>query len=193
MRILLASSSPRRRELLERAGLVFQVAASPAEEIHDETMEPWRLCEENALLKARAVAPDHPEETIIGADTLVFSDGRALGKPRDMEEARAMLRALSGKTHRVCTGVCLIFPGGVEEVFHDLTEVIFREFGDDVIGEYFAEVNPLDKAGAYGIQEHGEMLVSEIRGSFENVMGLPVGMVVERLMSSSPGLRTTEG
>ncbi|MBX3741974.1 MAG: septum formation protein Maf [Akkermansiaceae bacterium] len=193
MGILLASSSPRRRELLERAGLVFRVVASPAEEIHDETMEPWRLCEENALLKARAVAVDHPDEVVIGADTLVFSDGRALGKPRDLEDARRMLRALSGKTHRVCTGVCLIFPGGVEDVFHDLTEVVFREFGDEVIGGYFAKVDPLDKAGAYGIQEHGEMLVSEIRGSFENVMGLPVGMVVERLMSASPDLRTAEG
>lgn len=193
MGILLASSSPRRRELLERAGLVFRVVASPAEEIHDETMEPWRLCEENALLKARAVAVDHPDEVVIGADTLVFSDGRALGKPRDLEDARSMLRALSGKTHRVCTGVCLIFPGGVEDVFHDLTEVVFREFGDEVIRGYFAKVDPLDKAGAYGIQEHGEMLVSGIRGSFENVMGLPVGMVVERLMSASPDLRTAEG
>jgi septum formation protein len=167
--------------------------ASPAEEIHDETMEPWRLCEENALLKARAVAVDHPDEIVIGADTLVFSDGRALGKPRDLEEARRMLRALSGRIHRVCTGVCLIFPGGGEDVFHDLTEVVFRGFGEEVINAYLAKVDPLDKAGAYGIQEHGEMLVSEIRGSFENVMGLPVTLVMERLMSASPDLRTEEG
>ncbi len=193
MRILLASSSPRRRELLERAGLVFEVRGSPAEEIHDEAMEPWRLCEENALLKASAVAEDHPEQVVIGADTLVFSEGRALGKPCDMEEARRMLRALSGKTHRVCTGVCLIFPDGGRDVFHDVTEVVFRDFGDEVIDGYFARVNPLDKAGAYGIQEYGEMLVSEIRGSFENVMGLPVEMVVGRLMAASPDLRTKEG
>ncbi|RYD32926.1 MAG: septum formation protein Maf [Verrucomicrobiaceae bacterium] len=190
--MLLASSSPRRRELLERAGLVFGVTASPAEEIHDETMEPWRLCEENALLKARAVAAEHPDEIVIGADTLVFSEGRALGKPRDLEDARAMLLALSGKTHRVCTGVCLIFPGGGTDIFHDVTEVVFHRFGDAVIDAYFAKVNPLDKAGSYGIQEHGEMLVSEIRGSFENVMGLPVEMVVGRLMTPSPDLRTAE-
>jgi len=183
MKILLASSSPRRRELLERAGLVFEVTASPAEEIHDETLDPWTLCEENARLKAQAVAVDHPDEIVIGADTLVFSDGRALGKPRDMAHAAEMLGALSGKTHRVCTGVCIIYPGGGVELFHDMTEVVFREFGGDVISEYFARVNPLDKAGSYGIQEHGEMIVSEIRGSFENVMGLPVAMVVERLMA----------
>jgi septum formation protein len=193
MRILLASSSPRRRELLERAGLTFQVVASPAEEIHDETMEPWRLCRENALLKARAVAVDHPDEIVLGADTLVFSDGRALGKPRDLEEARGMLRSLAGRTHRVCTGVSIIYPEGTEDVFHDFTDVVFRDFADEVIEAYFSKVNPLDKAGAYGIQEYGEMLVSEIQGSFENVMGLPVGMVMERLMASSPDLRLAEG
>jgi septum formation protein len=193
MRILLASSSPRRRELLERAGLTFQVVASPAEEIHDETMKPWRLCRENALLKARAVAVDHPDEIVLGADTLVFSDGRALGKPRDLEEARGMLRSLAGRTHRVCTGVSIIYPEGTEDVFHDFTDVVFRDFADEVIEAYFSKVNPLDKAGAYGIQEYGEMLVSEIQGSFENVMGLPVGMVMERLMASSPDLRLAEG
>lgn len=173
--------------------MVFEVVASPAEEIHDDAMEPWRLCEENALLKARAVASDHPDKAVIGADTLVFSEGRALGKPRDMEEAREMLLALSGKIHRVCTGVCILLPDGGKDVFHDVTEVVFHDFGDEVITGYFARVNPLDKAGAYGIQEHGEMLVSEIRGSFENVMGLPVAMVVDRLLSASPDLRTAEG
>lgn len=188
MNILLASSSPRRRELLARAGLVFEVVSSPAEEIHDDAMEPWRLCEENARLKAHPVALENPDRLVIGADTLVFSGGRALGKPRDMQQAREMLRALSGKTHCVCTGVCLIFPDGPIELLHEVTEVDFREFGDDVIEAYFAKVNPLDKAGAYGIQEHGEMLVSEIRGSFENVMGLPVAMVVERLTADEVDL-----
>lgn len=182
MRILLASSSPRRRELLERAGLVFEVKASPAEEIHDEGMAPERLCETNAALKADAVALDHPDELVIGADTLVFIDGKALGKPKDMDEARAMLRNLSGKIHRVCSGVCMIFPGGRREVFHDMTEVVFRTLEEGTIEAYFSRVDPLDKAGAYGIQEHGDMLVAEIRGSFENVMGLPVSMVVERVM-----------
>ena len=92
-----------------------------------------------------------------------------------------MLRRLSGRTHQVCTGVCVIHPGGGRHSFHDLTEVLFRELDNLAIDEYFARVNPLDKAGAYGIQEHGERIISEIRGSFENVMGLPVDMVIEAL------------
>jgi len=161
--------------------MVFDVASSPAEEIHDETMEPQRLCEANAVLKAEAVAGDFPESVVIAADTLVFIDGRALGKPRDMNEARGMLRLLAGRMHRVCTGVCMIFPGGRQEIFHALTEVVFRELDDDAIDGYLSLVDPLDKAGAYGIQEHGELIVAEIRGSFENVMGLPVDLVVEAL------------
>jgi septum formation protein len=154
---------------------------SPAEEIHDETMPPEKLCEANAVLKAAAVAEMRPDDTVIGADTLVFIDDRALGKPKDMDQAKGMLRRLSGRAHLVCTGVCVIFPSGGRKVFHDLTEVIFRELSDDDIDSYFSVVNPLDKAGAYGIQEHGERIVAEIRGSFENVMGFPVERVVEAL------------
>ncbi len=187
MPVVLASSSPRRRELLARAGIAFEVVSSPAEEIHDHGMKPEDLCETNARLKARAVADQRPEATVIGADTLVFAGGRALGKPKDLDEARGMLRALSGRSHTVCTGVCVIFPGGRMDVFHDLTEVVFRNLDDGLISDYFALVNPLDKAGAYGIQEHGERLVAEIRGSFENVMGLPVEKVVEALGESDCG------
>lgn len=161
--------------------MIFEVVASPAEEIHDETMDPERLCEANAVLKAAAVAVERPEDIVIGSDTLVFIEQNALGKPKDMDDARAMLRRLSGKTHRVCTGVCVIFPGGRREVFHDLTEVVFKELTNEVIDAYFAVANPLDKAGAYGIQEHGDLLVAEIRGSFENVMGLPVEKLVAKL------------
>lgn len=181
MPIVLASSSPRRRELLERAGVVFEVVASPAEEIHDAGMKPHVLCELNATLKAAAVAEIRTDATVIGSDTLVFIDDMPLGKPADMESARAMLRRLSGRTHQVCTGVCVIYPGGEKNVFHDLTDVTFRFLDEATIHDYFSRVNPLDKAGAYGIQECGEMIVSEISGSFENVMGLPVGKVVEAL------------
>lgn len=181
MSIVLASSSPRRRELLERAGVVFEVVVSPAEEIHDATMKPHVLCELNATLKAAAVAEKRPDATVIGSDTLVFIDNLPLGKPVDLEQAREMLRRLSGRTHQVCTGVCLIYPGGGKNIFHDLTDVTFRELDEAVIEEYFSRVNPLDKAGAYGIQECGEMIVAEIRGSFENVMGLPVDKVIEAL------------
>ncbi len=181
MPIVLASSSPRRSELLERAGVIFEIVVSPAEEIHDASLKPDVLCELNASLKAEAVARVMPDATVIGADTLVFIDDLPLGKPLDLADARAMLRRLSGRTHRVCTGVCVIYPGGERNSFHDLTEVVCRELDDAAIDEYFARVNPLDKAGAYGIQEHGERIIAEIRGSFENVMGLPVDMVIEAL------------
>ncbi|MEX1048064.1 MAG: Maf family protein [Akkermansiaceae bacterium] len=174
MPLVLASSSPRRRELLERAGLMFEVVPSPAEEIHDVSMKPEVLCEKNATLKAVAVAALRPLATVIGSDTLVFIDDVALGKPADLAEARGMLRRLSGRTHRVCTGVCVISPGRGTRVFHDVTEVTFLELDDEMIDDYFSVVNPLDKAGAYGIQEFGERLVAGFSGNFDNVMGLPL-------------------
>lgn len=181
MPIVLASASPRRRELLERAGVVFEVVVSPAEEIHDASLKPEVLCEYNATLKAEAVAANRPDATVIGSDTLVFIDDEPLGKPADLDEARAMLRRLAGRTHHVCTGVCVIFPGGEKKTFHGSTDVTFLPLDDAEIDAYLALVNPFDKAGAYGIQEHGERIVASIQGSFDNVMGLPVNLVVEAL------------
>ena len=178
MPIVLASASPRRRELLEKAGVVFEIVVSPAEEIHDASMKPHVLCELNATLKAAAVAAVRPDATVIGSDTLVFIDDLPLGKPVDLAEAREMLRRLSGRTHQVCTGVCVIYPGGDQKVFHDLTDVTFHPLDDMAIDAYFSVANPLDKAGAYGIQESGDLIVAGIKGSFENVMGLPVHKVV---------------
>jgi len=181
MPIVLASASPRRSELLARAGVEFEVVVSPAEEIHDASLMPDVLCELNAGLKADAVALVRPDATVIAADTLVFIDDLPLGKPADLDEARAMLRRLSGRTHQVCTGVCVIHPGGERKLFHDLTDVVFRNLDEVAITEYFLLVDPLDKAGAYGIQEHGDRIISAINGSFENVMGLPVDKVMEAL------------
>ncbi len=186
MPVVLASASPRRRELLERAGMVFEVVPSPAEEIHDASLKPDVLCEHNATLKAEAVAALRPDATVIGSDTLVFIDDEPLGKPADLTEARGMLRKLAGRVHHVCTGVCVIFPDGARKVFHGSTDVTFRPLDDAEIDAYFALVNPLDKAGAYGIQEHGERIVRSIQGSFDNVMGLPVDLVVE-VLKNSPG------
>ena len=188
MSLILASSSPRRRELLERAGIPFEVVISPAEEIHDAALSPGVLCEWNARLKAEAVAVVHPEATTIGADTLVFIDGLPLGKPRDLPEARSMLRRLSGRTHQVCTGVCIVLPGGKTRQFHDVTEVTFLLLDDAKIDAYFLRVNPMDKAGAYGIQESGEMIVAETRGSLENVIGLPVERVIRILKDEGVAL-----
>jgi septum formation protein len=181
MRLILASGSPRRRELLEAAGLHFEVIPSPAEEIHDASLGMAGLCEENARLKAAAVASHHPEAVVVGADTLVFLDGEPLGKPKDMEDATGMLRRLSGKTHQVCTGVCIAGPGGSVRRMHAVTEVVFRELDEETISGYLALTSPLDKAGAYGIQDHGGMIVERISGAFDNVMGLPVGVLLEAL------------
>ena len=183
--IVLASTSPRRRELLESAGLDFEVVASPAEEIHDASMPPEKLCELNASLKADAVFAVRKNEIVIGADTLVFIDGEPLGKPVDLDDARRMLGRLAGRVHRVCTGVCVIFPDGTRKVFHGTTEVTFLPLDHARIDAYFSLVDPLDKAGAYGIQEHGEMIVAGIVGDFDNVMGLPVAMVVAALGQES--------
>lgn len=181
MRLILASASPRRRELMERAGYRFEVIPSPAEEIHDHSMPPALLCETNAAIKARDIASKHPEATVIGADTLVFIDDRALGKPRDLDESRFMLGTLSGRTHFVCTGVCIIRPGRPEHRLHEITEVSFRTLDTADIDAYLACTNTLDKAGAYGIQDHGDRLIASIEGSFENVMGLPIGRVLAEI------------
>jgi septum formation protein len=185
MPIVLASASPRRHELLAAAGIDFEIIVSPAEEIHDASLRPEVLCELNATLKAEAVAAVRPDATVIGSDTLVFIDREPLGKPADLTEARAMLRQLAGRDHHVCSGVCVIFPGGSRKVFHDNTDVTYLPLTDAEIDAYFALVNPLDKAGASGIQDHGELIISGIRGNFDNVMGLPVGMVVAALNEES--------
>ncbi len=179
--LILASASPRRHELLRDAGLVFDVVTSTAGEIHDHDIPPHELCEENAARKAREVAARHPQATVIGADTLVFLDGEALGKPADLDESRTMLRKLSGRTHFVCTGVCLVRPGPRETCFHEITDVTFRPLSDADIETYLARAHTLDKAGAYGIQEHGDLLVESIRGSYDNVMGLPVARLLREL------------
>jgi septum formation protein len=181
MPIVLASASPRRRELLERAGVSFEVVVSTCDEIHDASILPETLCEKNATLKAEEVSRLRPDAIVIGSDTLVFIDDEPLGKPADLVEARAMLRKLAGRTHKVCSGVCVMFPDGSRKVFHDTTEVDFLPLDEAGIDAYLAVANPLDKAGAYGIQESGELIISGIRGSFETVMGLPVDKVVEAL------------
>ncbi|MGA0854039.1 MAG: Maf family protein [Luteolibacter sp.] len=178
MPIVLASSSPRRKELLARAGIDFEVIPSPAEEVHDASLSPATLCELNATLKAEAVATMRPEAIVIGSDTLVFIDNEPLGKPADLDAARVMLARLAGRTHQVRTGVCVIFPSGTRKVFHETTDVRFHPLDADAIDNYLSRINPLDKAGAYGIQEHGELIVEGIDGSFENVMGLPLEQVL---------------
>ena len=182
-RVILASGSPRRRELLGEASLDFEVILPTAEEVHDESMPLIELCELNAEIKAKAVAENYPDALVIGSDTLVYIDETPLGKPADLFEARAMLRRLSGRCHSVCTAVCIMQQGGDKKVFHDTTEVRFKSLEDIDIENYIQLVDPLDKAGAYGIQEYGEWVVESIVGRFDTVMGLPVELVLEVIES----------
>ena len=118
---------------------------------------------------------------MIGADTLVFLNGEPLGKPKDIAEAERMLRRLSGKTNQVCTGVCIIGPGDKVTTLHCVTDVFFRELDDETLFAYLNQTQPLDKAGAYGIQDRGEMIIDRIEGPYDNVMGLPVEQVLAAL------------
>jgi septum formation protein len=181
-KLVLASQSPRRVELMREAGYDFEIVLPDVEEAHDANLTPEALTVENARRKAVAGALMKPEALVIGADTLVYVDGDPLGKPRDLNEALMMMRRLSGRSHQVCTGVYLASRGGKEgRGFHVITDVTFLTISDAVIQAYHARVNPLDKAGAYGIQEGSEMILQSHEGSWTNVMGLPMERLVEEL------------
>ncbi|HNC23922.1 MAG TPA: Maf family protein [Opitutaceae bacterium] len=174
-RLILASASPRRRELLAGLGVTFDVVVADVTEHEHPEAEPRSMVAHNAALKADWVAARHPDAWVLGADTTVFIDQRVLNKPRDLAEARAMLKQLSGRTHTVFTGVALRHraTGAVED--HGVTSLVtFKPFDDTVIDAYFRVVNPLDKAGAYGIQEGLELIIAGWEGSFTNIMGLPM-------------------
>ena len=186
MKVFLASSSPRRRELLDQLGIEFTVVPSTYEEHNDTPVLPWQLVERQALGKAKAaVLPATAVATaeksvVIGSDTIVAIDNKVLGKPHDVAEAKAMLRVLSGRSHEVITGVALL-SGDRQEVFHCVTKVNFYDLMDEEIDAYVATGEPADKAGAYGIQGKGAYLVKGIEGSYTSVVGLPVEIVARKL------------
>ena len=177
--LILASASPRRRELMAYTGLPFEVICADAEEI--KTGEPDVLVMENARRKARAVAALHPGRMVLAADTVVYQDGRVLGKPRDEQDARNMLRRLSGNTHTVYTGVCVIDADGREAVNVDASRVEFVVLSEEAISWYIATGEPMDKAGAYAVQGRAGMFVRSISGSYSNVIGLPMALVRDML------------
>ncbi len=182
-RLILASASPRRRELLAGLGVPFDVVTADVVEHEDPTTDPRGMVAHNAALKAEWVAARHPEAFVLGADTTVFIDGHALNKPADAGEARAMLRQLSGRTHTVFTGLALRHAArGISEDDGEATQVTFHTLDDATIERYLALVHTLDKAGGYAIQEHGELIVARHDGSLSNVVGLPVD-TVRRLLS----------
>jgi septum formation protein len=173
--VILASASPRRTKLLKEAGVDFVVMPGEASESQPEHLTPMEACLLNAYHKARAVAKKEPDALVIGADTEVCLGGKVFGKPSTREDAERMLAELEGKEHQVITGVCLLhLRRHKQRLFAEQTLVKFRSLGSDEIAAYLDKINPLDKAGAYAIQEHGDMIIEEIRGSFTNVVGLPV-------------------
>lgn len=174
-RLILASASPRRRELLAELGIPFEVVVAQVTEHEDPTTDPRTMVAHNAALKADWVAARHPDAYVLGADTTVFIGDAVLNKPRDLAEARAMLRRMSGRTHHVFTGIALRRQAENLRIDRGVTSAVkFRAFDDAVIDAYFKVANPLDKAGGYGIQEAGEMIVAGWEGSFTNIVGLPM-------------------
>ena len=171
--LILASGSPRRAEILSMLGYEFSVEVADC----DEAVGDVAACDAVAILsqrKAEAVAQSHPDDIVLGSDTLVTLDGAVLGKPTDEADAAHMLRMLSGRTHTVYTGVTVIGNGVLTEV--SAARVTFAELTDDDIERYIATHEPMDKAGAYGIQGKGAMLIDKIDGDFFTVMGLPSRM-----------------
>lgn len=179
--VILASASPRRSALLKEAGPAFagmRILTSHVEEGSDPL--------ENAMLKADAVAQMNPRALVIGADTVIRFEGKTIGKPADLEDAKRILAMLSGRTHDVATGVCVrCVEADILVRFEDITHVTFRTLTPAIIDKYVRDVNVLDKAGAYAIQEHGEDIIESIDGSLTNVVGLPV----ERLKETFEYLR----
>ena len=173
--VILASASPRRSALLREAGPAFasmRIMTSHVEEGGDPL--------ENALLKAEAVARMNPQAVVIGADTVIRFEGETIGKPADLEHAKRILAKLSGRTHDVATGVCVrCMEADFLVRFEDVTHVTFRALTPEAIDKYVRDVNVLDKAGAYAIQEHGEDIIDSISGSLTNVIGLPVERLKE--------------
>lgn len=180
--ILLASASPRRALLLREAGIAFDVLAAHADEWEDPAADPRALVLHNAHLKGAAIAREHPGRVVLSADTTVALDGHVLNKPVDMADARRMLRQLAGRTHTVFTAVVVQHLAS-GQILEDCVEsrVTFRPLDDAAIGRYFAIVNPLDKAGAYGIQEGRELIIDHYEGPLDNIMGLPVVAVCRML------------
>ena len=163
-------------------GIPFQVIVADAPETKEG--KPDALVMENARRKARAVWDLHPGSVVLGADTIVYKDGRVLGKPRDHQDAKRMIALLSGSWHEVYTGVCVIGENGREEVKCDISSVHFSPLSQEEISRYAESQEPMDKAGAYALQGKGGLFVDRIEGSYSNVIGLPMALVKDMLLSA---------
>lgn len=179
-KLILASASPSRRMLLEQAGLDFEVVVSGVDETVPPDYTPAQTVEALARRKGEAVQALRPEAPIIAADSVVSIDGLILGKPKDDEAAKATLRRLSGRTHQLVTGVCLLAECK-RDVFHHVTQVTFYPLTEEEIAEYVALGESRGRAGAYGIEGIGVVLVQSIQGDYPNIVGLPVAETIRRL------------
>jgi len=181
--LLLASNSPRRRELLVQAGFMLEIFAPKISERFDVDLTLRELTAFNAFRKGMAAARLRPNNIVLAADTLVAIDDHVLGKPEDREEAVAMLRRLSGRAHEVCTSVFICHLAEAKSTsFHEISRVQFRRLGRGKIDNYLARVNPLDKAGAYAAQGFGSEIIEKIDGSYTNVVGLPIEKTIPALV-----------
>jgi len=178
--LILASSSPRRRQLLEMLQIPFTVIPAEIDERRIDGEAPERYVVRLAREKAASVSEQHPGALVLGADTTVVVRGELLAKPESAAEAEAMLAKLRGRTHHVMTGVALVCDGRIEDAI-DISDVTFRALPDAMIASYVATGEPMDKAGAYAVQGLGAVLIQGIRGDFFSVMGLPLRLVVELL------------
>lgn len=180
MKLVLASSSPRRVDILRFRGYEFTADPADIDEYFDRSIQAQEAMEKLAMSKAEAVRPRHPYDAVAAADTMVFLDGATLGKPDGPDGARKMLKRLSGRSHEVITGAALIWPGGAQ-TFSVITKVVFYSLSDAQIDRYVATGEPLGKAGSYAIQGGGSMLVERVEGDYLNIVGLPLGEMEKRL------------
>lgn len=179
--LVLASRSPRRRALLEQWGFSLQVAAAEIDELESTHLSVRELTIANATGKAQAVQRQWSKAIVLAADTLVALDSEVIGKPRDLKQARAILRRLSGHVHEVCTAVFIAAPNGRFVSFAEISRVRFRRLSAAGIEDYLRKIDPLDKAGAYAAQASGSKIIESVEGSFSNVVGLPMERTVEAL------------
>lgn len=190
--MILASASPRRKEILENFGFSFKTIVKNIDETSDKTRAEEKILE-IAEKKAKAVAIDFPDENVIGADTVVVVDGKILGKPKDEKEAFSMLKSLSGRSHEVITAFSFInINKNISYSDYEITKVYFKNLTDDEINWYINTKEPMDKAGAYGIQGKGAFFVEKIEGDFFSVMGFPLGKFVRFLNKTGFNLNDLE-
>ncbi len=180
MGILLASASPRRRELMKVITEDFTAVSTNADETLPNDISPLKASEYLAELKADSVSEQYPEDMIIGCDTTVVCGSMILGKPSDRDECRRFMKLLSGNTHLVITGCCIV-QGKKKISFSEITEVTFRSLSDNEIEEYINTDEPYDKAGGYGIQGKASLLIEKINGDYFNVVGLPVSRLNQEI------------